>query len=218
MKKKFLLLIIAIVIVGLVMGIVKGFTYGLFYSNNEKIEIALEQNINKNEMKEIANKVFESSKYKIQMIELFGDTVAITVPSSTDEQIQKLVELVNEKYSLEYTKENVKIVKVPQIKGADIIKKYITPAIISLVIIGIYMAIRYWKLGAIKVVIKTICYVVITEGLLASIYTIGSLPVNDYTMPIALLVFGLTIFTTSLCFEKELKSSKEKEEEDLLKE
>ena len=85
------------------MGVTKGFNLGLAYGANEKIEIYIGKSINKDEIKDITNQVFGKENVRIQTIEIFEDMAAITVKTASDEQLDKLVQLINEKYGLEYS-------------------------------------------------------------------------------------------------------------------
>lgn len=205
MNKKLLYVIVAIIIVvGLIMGITKGFNLGFNYSESEMIEVYVDQEISDNDIENIVNEVFGDENKRIQTVEFFKDTVAITAPSISDEQIQKLLERMNEKYSLEYKVEDIEKTKIPSVEIMDVVKDYITPAIVIVVISAIYMAIRYSKLGLGKVLAKTIALPIIAESMLASIYTICRIPVDEFTMPIALIVLGLSIFGISMCLDKSL--------------
>lgn len=203
-KKIALILIIIIVIAGIVMGCIKGFNYGLTYEQNERIKVALDRKISKGEISEIAKKVFEGQKVRVQTVEIFEDTALITVQSTNDEQIDKLVQAINEKYSLEYTKNDINITKVTGVSIFDMAKNYIIPVLIIVLITAAYMSVRYRKLKMLKVVLTLIVNIVLTEAILVSVYLIARISVNEFTMPIALAVLGFTLFTTSFTFEKGL--------------
>lgn len=212
MSNKLLYGIIAIVIaLGLVMGLTNGFKLGLTYTNNEKIEVYLGQEVNKDEIKQIATEVFGTNNVKVQTVEIFKDMAAITVESSNDEQIDRLVQIVNEKYGKEYTKEDINIIKIPSVVVLDIVKEYIKPFAIIVIVVAVYMAVRYLKLSAWKVALWSIINSVLSVATLASVYTIAKLPVNDITMPAALGVLTLAIFATSNYFDKKLVDIKNEE-------
>ena len=144
---------------------------------------------------------------------MFEYTVAITVPSVTDEQINNLVQIVNEKYEKELATTDIKTIKVPAIKVFDVVSNYIWPAVAIVIAGAVYMAIRYWKLGIIKVILSTICFTVIAEALLASIYLIARIPVNEFAMPASMLILGFTLLSIGVYFDKKLEKLKDSEEE-----
>ena len=203
MSKKILYGIISIIIIiGIIMGVTKGFNFGLAYGANEKIEIYIGKS---------TNKVFGKENVRIQTIEIFEDMAAITVKTASDEQLDKLVQLINEKYGLEYSVSDINVIKSPSIAIMDIVKPYIIPSIIAIVLIVVYMAVRYWKLTFWKVALWTVVTAVASEAVLASIYLIARIPVNAVAMPVALLVLGITVTATALHFDKKLEEVKKED-------
>ena len=215
MKNKLLYVLIAIIIIiGLIMGITMGFNYGINYGAHEKIEIYINQEVNTGDIKDIASEVFKGENTRIQTVELFKDMAAITVKSSTDEQIEKLVQIVNEKYGEELTVDDVTIVKIPQTSVNDIIKSYLIPVILIMVASSLYIAIRYWKLGFWKILLKTLCTILVVCALFVSAYTIIRIPVNEIAMPIGLFILVFTIFALQLHFNKKEEKAKLEEIEE----
>lgn len=214
MKKKVLYVVIGIIIiVGIIVGALKGLNYGLEYQSNEKIELYIGKVVNQKDIEEIADNVFGTGKNKVQIIEIFKDMVSITVKESNDEQIENFVNKVNEKYGVEYTKDDVEIVKEPQMNIMDIIDPYIIPVVIVTILVLLYIAIRYYKLGVWKTLLFSLLIVVIIEALLYSLYAITRLPVNSITIPIALSVFVLTVLGIIINCENKLKAIKKDIEE-----
>ncbi len=215
MNRKLLYIIIAIIIIaGAIMGITKGFNKGVTYANSQKIEVYINQKIDKNDIQEIADDIFgKNTPKQIQTVEIFNDMIAITVQSATDEQLDNLVKTVNEKYGLEYTRDDVNIIYIPAIHIKDMIKEYVLSAVFIIGIAFIYMIIRYYKIKTGKVICVTLLSVIIPEAVLASIYTIFRLPLNEITMPLVLLVLILSIFIEGLYLDKVVEKLKKKEEE-----
>ena len=61
-----------------------------------------------------------------------------TLKQATDEQKSNLVSKINEKYGIEKTTEDLKIIETPAIQGRDLAKNYIKPTIISTIVILLY--------------------------------------------------------------------------------
>lgn len=221
MKNKLLyIIVVVILIIAAIMVKTKGFNLDLTYSAHEKVEVNIGKTINKNEIKQIAIEAFNKKNVKVQNIEFFDDQVLINVKNTSDEQIENLAKLVNERYGTELTKDDINIISVPAISLMDLGSKYIMPVAISFGIAILAIGIRNIKIGFWRTVIQTIIYTVVVEGLLASVYVIAQIPVNEFTMPIALLVYTITLFATAMDLENkqiELKEKKIKEEEELLK-
>lgn len=172
---------------------------------NEKIEVYIGKTINMDETKSIAQEVFENKNIKIQTVEVFEDMLAITVQSTTDEQIEKLVQLLNEKYELKYTKDDVNIIKIPATNINSVVNNYKIPFLAIIIISAIYMSIRYWKLGVCKMFFATICICILALALFASIYLIIRIPVGEVDMPVCMLLLGMTIFIMGLYYNKKVE-------------
>ena len=206
MKKSVLYVVIGlIIIIGIALGMLKGLNYSLEYQANEKVELYIGKVVDRKDIEEISNNVFGKNENKVQIVEIFNDMVAVTVKDSNDEQIENFVNAINEKYGVEYTKDDVEVIKESQMSIFDIIKPYIVPIIIALAISVIYIAIRYHKLGFWKTLLSAVLWIIVIEALLYSIYAITRLSVNATTIPIALMAFVFTVLGISINNENKLK-------------
>ena len=169
--------------------------------------------VDRKDIEEISNNVFGKNENKVQIVEIFNDMVAITVKDSNDEQIENFVNAINEKYGVEYTKDDVEIIKESKIGIFDMIDPYIIPVLIALGLVVIYIAIRYHKLGFWKTLLLSIVWIVVIEALLYSVYAITRIPVNATTIPIALIVFVFTVLGICINDENKLKLIKKDVEE-----
>ena len=186
-------LIIIVLIAGLVVIFTKGLNFDLKYQEAKKIEIYVGKEINVSEIKNITNEIFGEQKVLIQMVEIYDTSVAITSIDITEEQKESLITKINEKYGTEIKSEDKQITKIPHTKGKDIVKPYIAPFIIATVIIFAYMMIRYYKLGSVKVLLKTILILVLAQVMLFSIIAITRIPVGTLTIPMVIIVYFLTL-------------------------
>lgn len=210
MKKKSIIYVaIAIVVIGIALIAIKGLNFDLAFSNSKRLDIYVGKKIDLNEINQIAKDTLGDNKIIIREIETFGDMFSITANDFSDEQIEQMVSKINEKYDVEITKdEHTSIIEIPNLRERDIVKPYIIPTIISLAIISLYMLVRFRKNGGLKIVVITILGTVLVELLLLSVYAICRLPINNYTMSIALIVLVLTLFGYNCKFENALNLEK----------
>lgn len=212
-KTKIIVLLIAIImIVGLIVTLTVGFNFDLKHQEAKKIQLYLEKDFEITDIKQITNEVLSNGKVMIQKVEVFEDTVSIIAKEITDEQKTNLVNKVNEKYELELSADDIEITTVPHTRGRDIIKPYMAPFIIATVIILVYMAVRYYKLGMLKTIVKTALTIVLIQAILASVMVITRIPIGRVTISLVLTVYVLSLLGMTTCLEKEL-SEKKKEEE-----
>lgn len=212
-KTKIIALLIAIIIIaGIIVTLTIGLNFDLRYEQAKKIELYLQKEFDMSDIKQITDEMIPNQKVLLQKVEVFEDTVSITAKDITEEQKVNIVNKVNEKYGTDLTAENIEITNVPHTRGRDIVKPYIMPFAISTIIILVYMAIRYYKLGMIKIILETLGLLVLAQATLLSIMAITRIPVGRLSIPLVLAVYVLSLIGITSCFEKKL-SDKKKEEE-----
>lgn len=176
------ILSVIIIIAGVVCTALLGFNYGTNYSEAKRMTIYIGKEYNIEDIKKIADEVFEKEVKMYQKIEGFTDTVSITVKNATDEQIEVLNSKIKEKYELEEEKV-VNSSVVPHQRLRDIVKPYIIPLIIATVVVWICMAIAL-KLarneGIIVKLIMAFVNLVLAEAVFVSIFAITRLPINEF--------------------------------------
>lgn len=212
-KTKIVALLVAIImIVGLIVTLTVGFNFDLKYQQAKKIQLYLEKNFEIADIKQITSEVLPNEKVMIQKVEVFEDTVSIIAKEISEEQRNNLVNKINEKYELELKADQIEITTIPHTRGRDIIKPYITPFLIATILILVYMAVRYYKLGMIKTILKTGLTVVLAQAVLDSVVVITRIPIGRLTIPLVLIVYVLSLLGMTSCLEKELSQKKEEEE------
>lgn len=208
MKKinnKILILIIAIILIaGVAIAVIKGFNFDLKYEEAKKVELYLQKQFEISDIKKITDEVIPNQKVLIQKVEVFEDTVSIITPNITDEQKSNLINKINEKYGTELSADSTQILTVPHTRGRDIIKPYIAPFLIATIIILIYMAIRYYKLGIINTILKTIFTLILVQAVVLSVTAITRIPFGRLTIPIIIMAYILTLICLTTKFEKKI--------------
>lgn len=209
MKKIIYAILACIIIVGAIITLTIGLKADIIYSKNVEIDVYIGKAVELEDIKTLAKEVFPDEKMIIQKIELFDDMVAIIMPEKSDEELKEQVELlntkINEKYELENkVEENITIIHNPKIKLSSILKPYIAPIAISVVIILVYVAIRYRKLGVIKTILTYVLYTGAVEAVFLSILAIIRFPINRLIVPIGLLLYVTTITALGFINEKKL--------------
>ncbi len=198
-------LAIIILIAGVVVTAMKGFNFDVKYDKSTRIEIQIGSTFNINDIKNITNEIFPNERVMLQKVELYEDRLVITVKEASDEQLENLTTKINEKYTLELTKDNLYISNNPHVKLYDILKKYIAPFIIISVIILVYMAVRYYKLNSLKVLFQTILTMLLPEALYFSLVSITRFPVSDILIPIGIVIYVISITVLAFNYENKLE-------------
>jgi preprotein translocase subunit SecF len=217
-KKIFFYIVIALIIVaGIVMVAVKGFNVELRYKANQKIELVIGETIEVEKIQQKADEVFGKGKSVVQLVEVFKDSVQITAEEISEEQKNALVEKVNELYPQEVTeegKEPEKLIDASKItinstenaRLRDFLKPYVIPGTIVTLVILVYYAILYRKLGVLKVFSKSILTIVLAQLVLLSTLAIIRFPMGRLTTPLILLVYVTSLIYTSGSLIKDQKA------------
>ena len=212
-KAKIIALIVAIIIIaGVVVTLTIGFSFDLRYQEAKEIQLYIEKEFNISDIKQITNEVLGNQSVIIRKVEVYEDSVNIIAKEITDEQKTNIINKVNEKYGTQLSADTTQVTTVTRTRGRDIIKPYIFPLIIATVIILVYMAIRYYKLGILKTLVKTFITLVLAQAILWSLMAIVRLPIGRLTIPLMLVIYVLSLLGLTSNFEKKLLEKKKEEE------
>jgi len=207
MKKIIYIILAVLIIAGIAITVTIGLNTDIIYKGHVEVKVHIGKETNKKEITAIAKDIFENKKIVINNMESFNDAFVIKVENVSDEQVENLKQKLIEKYELEDSDDIITKKYVPNLKLRDIVKPYVSssfnmPIIISSVIILVFMAIRYKKLGSLKVLLQTIIMLIMSEALLFSIIAITRYPVNRYLIPAGLIIYMGTIIITNMQFVK----------------
>lgn len=213
MKRTIQAIITFILIAGILILAILGLNVSLDYCANEQIEIYIGKDFENEDIRNIVKEVTGNEWVMIQKVELYEDMVSITARDFSDEQIEQINQKINEKYELENTVEDITITQNAKIRGRDLIKPYILPIAITMIILAIYALIRFRKNKKWKVLLKVVGYPILVEAIYLSLLGITRLPITRFVLPVAMLLFVVTIFVvfTRLENQKEQKEMKEKQ-------
>ena len=212
MKKKIIYIALAIIFISaLIVTAVVGLKVDLYYADGYTVTFTVEKKITEAEIKDIAKEVFGDKEILVQGVELFEDSALIkTKEEITQEQVQSLCDKLNEKYEVELSPtDNFTVTYSSNIRLRNVIEPYIIPIGLSTLLILGYYAIRY---KGTKKMLGLLKYLVIVEGLLYSVYALCRVPVNELTMPLALLGYGIVISIYTAIAELNMDTRKGKKE------
>lgn len=179
-----LVILIGIVVVGIL-----GFKKELRFEQSQSIDVYVEQSVDENKIKDITHDVLGTDSM-VQTVEIYKDMVIIRAKEITEEQKNNIVSKIKENYEFEQTAEDTTIDTVPATRIRDMYKKYVLPFTISGILVLVYMVIRYYKKGILKVLARTVAIPVVGELFLLSIIAIARIPVGRFT---PILVIGMYI-------------------------
>lgn len=201
---------ILLVVIALIVVIVGGFNVEQKYKSYNKIKISVGEEVDIDKIEQIVKETFGKTKATVQKVEIYNDIFQVTAKEITEEQKNTIVDKVNELYPVEtienaedtkanvrIKKEDVKIVSVSNARLRDIFKPYIMPFVIASLCILVYGAIRYRKLGVIKVVLETIGILLGVQILLFSVLAIIRFPMGRFTPALILIAYIMSVIYIS---------------------
>lgn len=214
MKKIVYAVLAVIIIIGIIVIATVGFNVDVIYSNHREVKVYVGKDYDINEVNQIVREVIPDEKVIINNVEKFNDSFVIKAKKINDEQVENLKQKISEKYEISEEDKNnmITVFDVGSLRIRDLIRPYVVPVIIATAIVLVYMAIRYKKLGIVKIVFQEIIVLAVAGSLLLSIIAITRCPVNRLFIPAGLTVYILTILATNLQFTNQLENIKDKEE------
>lgn len=200
MKKMFkvnkimMILVSIIVLIGIVMMFTVGFNKAIEYRKGTKIEVSISKGYEINDIKEIAKETFQNKKVSIQKIEKLDQVFSVKLENYTEDELNNFKTKIAEKYELDSDKLDIEEVEVPLTRISTIVSPYILPVSLVTIFTIIYVAIRSIKnKNVIYNIFKLLKVLMLVAGLYFSIILITRIPVSEYTMPIALAVYVVTL-------------------------
>ena len=211
MKKIVYAILICVIIAGIVIIPTIGLRTDIIYSENVEIDLYVGKVAEKKDIESIVKEVFPNERVLVQQIEVFNDMYSVTLQDNrTDDKLKAKVEelnsKVNEKYGVDNKAEEISIIHNPKIRLSSILIPYAVTIGISLIIILVFVGVRYRKLGVIRTLITYILSIGLAELFLLSVIAITRFPVNRLVIPVGLVLFLIVV--TILGFKNESKLTK----------
>lgn len=194
-------IIALIILAGIVVVNIWGFNKELKFVQGQRIDIYVEQQVDKDKVKPIVEEVLGIHNM-VQTVEIYEDMVTIRAKTISEEQRNNIVNKVKEIYQFEQTAENTDINTVPETRIRDMYKQYVLPFAISGVLVVAYMLIRYYKKGILKVLLNAVFVPVVAELLLLSWMAIVRIPIGRFTPALVILVYVASVWYTMKRIEK----------------
>ena len=195
------IIICLIIIAGIAVWNAKGFREELQYSSRNEIQLSNYTGIEISDIEQMASEILGNTRFFVQRIETFGNSVQIVADSISEEQRDEFVKKFNEKYGTELKNEDVEIVSVPFTRISDTIRPFIAPGIATLLLLLGYFLIRYRKLGIGKVLLQTLLAPIVVELLMFSFISIARIPFGRIPVVLAIALYCVMILILTCIFE-----------------
>ena len=203
--KKLIIVAICLVIIiaGTVVKLIKGMNYQLKWKKTKSIVLYLDD-AQKNDLDLVVKEAFPGKDFKIQNLEEDDEfLVTIDYINISYNEMSSFVDKLNEKYNMDLTVEDLEIRVNNNVLLLDVVKPYLIPILITVIVVSVYFILRYKKIGAIKIIENLIYGIVMPQWVYFAILALSRLPVGYYTLPISILIYLISIITLIYVFEKQ---------------
>ena len=199
---KILIIFIVLLILGVLIIVFNGFKLNSNYENAVRIEIAINKQLDINEINTIVKEVYSEEQFKVEMVGAFKDTIGITMKESNEEKNKQLIIKLNEKYNTELETTDISIYNIQSSNLYDIVKPYIWPTAISFAIILAIYSIIYRKKGFFKFLLTELTLVIGAEILYSILVSIFNIKVSQTILigAVAIMLF-VTVYLAKV-YEK----------------
>lgn len=203
---KTLAVILIMIVIGIAIIAINKFQYNVNYSKNVRLEIDLHDEYSIGDIISIVNEVYEDQDAIVRKSENNDNVITVTVKSITDEQNEELINKINERYETTLTTDNIGLYYNSNVKVRDLIKPYLLPSGIAIVLILVFFAIRYNKLGALKIVCSTAVLIIFTLVLYLTLTSIFNMQINEASIGVGIAITTFCLMYLISNYEKELKN------------
>ena len=207
-----------IIIAGIAVWDSQGFNSELQYSSRKQIQLSNKTGIEVKDVEDIVSEVLgKETKFFVQPVETFGNSVSVVAEDINKNQKNEIVKKFNEKYNYNLKEKDVAIISIPFTRVKDIVKTFMIPGIITLIIVILYFLIRFRKLGILSVFLKTALFPIVAELLLFSILAIVRIPFGRIAVALGVGLYISMIAMLTNHFENKKteldKTEKERKED-----
>lgn len=194
-RRTYIMISLAIMLVGLGMLFINGFNYGIDFSGGTLVQINANKQITKDDIKEITD------KYDINASIIYGGTNKdeILIRSTLDlsnEDTTKIVSEFIEKFGIE--KNSFQTQKFQPFMGKEIKDKAVLSIIIATIAMLVYITFRFQFRFGVAAVLALLHDVLIT----IAVYIIFKLPINSSFIAAILTIVGYSINSTIVIFDR----------------
>ena len=189
MKKISILGLCLLIIAGIVVVLFRGFNVDFLLEQHEVVEFVIGKDFELSDVYNICKDVFGNKKVVLRKIEVFNDSVGISVSSITNEEKENLVNKLNEKFGTTKDVADVEVKTVAKVRIRDWVKPYVKPITVSAIIILAYIAILFRKENLIKLIAKIVGIIVLTILAILSICAICRVPLSP------IYIMGLVVIS-----------------------
>lgn len=189
-----LLVLIILIIAGTIILGISGFEKSPDLKAGTKIEVYIPQGYEKQDVIDIAKQSFGEDYLAFEEVEKLNQIAGIKVNNYTEEQLNDFKSKISEKYGIDEKELEVYEIPMPNVRVSTLVTPYVFPVTLVTILSLIYVLFRNLKSeNKWRIILRIVLTLAIVLGSYFSLILIFSLPFGNYTMPIALAIYIITL-------------------------
>ena len=194
-KNKVILIVLTVLIIaGLITMFVAGFEKSSEYQAGTRIEVYIPQGYEKQDVINIAKEAFNAKEIGFEEVEKLNQVAGIKIKEYTQEELKTFKTKISEKYEIDEENLEVYEIAMPTMRIRTAVEPYVLPVVLTTVLSLIYILFKNIKSeDKWKIILKAVFTLAIVLGVYFSLILIIQLPFADYTMPLALAIYIITL-------------------------
>ena len=199
LKHKNIILCVSVLIVvaGLIYGFATGYTFDIDFKGGTRIQVDLNEVYNNSDVSDIVEQVCGQTP-EVQSTSSGNNSVTITTQTISEEEASNIISALNEKYTNmgEATTKNVQASY-----GQELINTAIISVVVSIVLLLVYIAIRFKTLGY-TAALSAVLGLMFDVCFLFAVYGVFKFPINSTFIAVILTIIGYSINDTIIVYDR----------------
>ena len=208
-RKIFFSISIVFIIVAIVSFFTKGFEQDIEFKGGTIIDIELAQEVNNTDVENIVKEVVPNEQPRVQKSEQRDDAgkviksgISISTSALEEEQKNTVISKIAEKYGIEDVDSKATFRTVKPTFGDEMKSRAITATVISLVVIIIYIAFVFKKVGGLSAAVTAFIKLIHDLIITLMVYSVFGLPLNTTFVAALLTILGYSIDDTVIIYDR----------------
>lgn len=199
LKHKNIILFVSVLIVvaGLIYGFATGYVFDIDFKGGTRIQVDLNEEYNNSDVSDIVEQVCGQTP-EVQSTSSGNNSVTITTQTISEEEASNIISALNEKYTNmgEATTKNVQASY-----GQELINTAIISVVVSIVLLLVYIAIRFKTLGY-TAALSAVLGLMFDVCFLFAVYGVFKFPINSTFIAVILTIIGYSINDTIIVYDR----------------
>ena len=208
-RKIFFTISIVLIIVAIISFFTKGFEQDIEFKGGTIIDIELAQEVNNTDIENIVKEVVPNEQPRVQKSEqrdeagnIVKSGVSISTSALEEEQKNTVITKIAEKYGIEDIDSKATFRTVKPTFGDEMKGRAITATVISLIVIILYIAFVFKKVGGISAAVTAFIKLVHDLIITLMVYSVFGLPLNTTFVAALLTILGYSIDDTVIIYDR----------------